>query len=382
MKRLAVVVGLVLGLSVLAGCADKARSDKGGGATPVVEGIETAEVEYSYVKDLYETAGTVRAVRRSSVSARVMGVVRTIHVKEGQRVRKGDVLVEISSPDIEAKARAAGKAVEEAEKVLDMAIEEKRLADATFERFRGLYDGKAVSGQEFDEVKARKELALLRYEQALKGLERAKAMSDEALSFLEYTFVRSPIDGTVAQKRIDVGSMATPGTPLLIVEGREYLVEVPVDESMTGRIREGVDVLLSIDSLGVKADGKVSTVVRQVDPVTRTFTVKIRPGGEIEGLRGGLFARAAFPMAERPRLLVPAGAVVKRGQLRGVYVVDGDGMVSLRFVSLGRVRGDKVEILSGLATGERIVVSGTERVVGGGLTAQRQGRPLGSAVTD
>ncbi|VAX32890.1 Membrane fusion protein of RND family multidrug efflux pump, partial [hydrothermal vent metagenome] len=239
-----------------------------------------------------------------------------------------------------------------------------------FERFKGLYEGKAVSEQEFDEMKTKKRLAVLRYEQALQELGRAKAMLGEAESFLGYTVIRSPFRGVVAEKNIDIGSMTTPGMPLFIVEGGGYLVETPVSEGMINRIEEGKTVELTIDSLGIKTTGRVTTLVRQVDPATRTFMVKVQPVNRSNGFRGGLFVRVGFPLKERALLLVPNKSIVKRGQMRGIYVVDDKGVINLRFVRTGKEVDGRVEILSGLNEGERIVVSGTAMAVDGGRIAQ------------
>ncbi len=336
----------------------------------MVKGLGIVEVKPSLVKDSYDTAGTLRAVNTATVSAKIMGVVKAIHAREGQKVRKGDILLEISAPDINAKVKAASEAVEAAAQTVSMAREQKRLAEATFERFKGLYEGKAVSGQEFDEMKTRKRLAVLGYEQSLKGLGRAKAMLREAESFLGYTVIRSPLDGVAAEKMIDTGSMTTPGKPLFIVENGGYLVETPVSEGMINRIEEGETVEVTIDSLGIKTTGRVTTLVRQVDPATRTFTVKVRPDNSSKDFRGGLFARVAFPLKDREILLVPKVSVVKKGQMQGIYVVDDKGIINLRFIRTGREVDGRVEILSGLNKGERIVVSGTATAVDGGRIPQ------------
>ncbi|NOY39070.1 MAG: efflux RND transporter periplasmic adaptor subunit, partial [Nitrospirae bacterium] len=261
MKRLIIITGIVLGLSVLAGCSNRVETDGQMAERPVVKGLEIVEIKSSLVKDSYDTTGTLRAVNTSTVSAKIMGVVKAIHAREGQNVKKGDILLEISAPDINAKVMAASEAVKAAAQMVKMAREDRRLAETTFERFKGLYEGKAVSEQEFDEMKTKKRLAVLRYEQALQGLGRAKAMLKEAESFLGYTVIRSPFDGVVAEKNIDIGSMTAPGMPLFIVEGGGYLVETPVSEGMLNSIAEGETVEVTIDSLGIKTTGRVTTIV-------------------------------------------------------------------------------------------------------------------------
>jgi multidrug efflux system membrane fusion protein len=119
-----------------------------------------------------------------------------------------------------------------------------------------------------------------------------------------------------------------------------------------------------IDALARSFDGRVAEIIPAADPTTRTVTVKLDLAGA-SGLRSGLFGRAWFPADERVGLRVAASALMVRGQLVGVYVVDAQGVARLRLVTAGERRAGRVEILSGLAAGERIVVEGVERVSDG-----------------
>ena len=131
-----------------------------------------------------------------------------------------------------------------------------------------------------------------------------------------------------------------------------------------GWVRLGQSVPVTLDSIGRALDGRVVEIVPAADPGSRSVTVKLELPA-LPGLRSGLFGRAGFRGAERLALLVPAAALVERGQLAGVYVVDGQSVARLRLVTAGPRRGDRVEILSGLRAGERIVTQGAERVVDG-----------------
>jgi RND family efflux transporter MFP subunit len=127
------------------------------------------------------------------------------------------------------------------------------------------------------------------------------------------------------------------------------------DESRLGLVRVGERVAVEIDGLNRTVSGRVAEVVPTVDAGTRSFTVKIDLPA-LPGLRSGMFGRAAFAGGARGALLVPQSAVLERGQIRSVYVVQAD-TARLRFVTLGDERGDQREVLSGLTAGERIIVA-------------------------
>jgi RND family efflux transporter MFP subunit len=164
---------------------------------------------------------------------------------------------------------------------------------------------------------------------------------------------------------VEPGDLAVPGQTLLVLDDpRAYRFEAEVGESAVGRVRLRQTVPVVLDALARTLEGRVAEIVPAADPTSRTVTVKVDLPADPE-LRSGLFGRARFPAGERQALLVPGTALVERGQLTGVYVVDTQGIAQLRLVTAGARREDRVEILSGLRAGERIVVEGAERVSDG-----------------
>jgi RND family efflux transporter MFP subunit len=138
-----------------------------------------------------------------------------------------------------------------------------------------------------------------------------------------------------------------------------------VDESKIGAVRLGESVPVVIDSLGDQAiTGKVVQIVPAADPGSRTFTVKIDLPATAQ-MRTGLFGRARFARGQHDAIAVPKSAVLNRGQLQAVYVVGSDQLASLRYVTLGPASADEVEVLSGLQSGDRIVVQAGDRDLGG-----------------
>jgi RND family efflux transporter MFP subunit len=154
--------------------------------------------------------------------------------------------------------------------------------------------------------------------------------------------------------------------PILTLEDtRNYRLEVTVDESDLQLVRIGQSTPANIDALGTaEITGKVFQIVPAADPGSRSFLVKIELPKDSH-LRSGLFGRAHFARGERSALLIPRAAVVERGQLQGIYVLDSEQIAGLHYVTLGRNSGQQVEILSGLEGGEKIIAAPSDRELGG-----------------
>jgi RND family efflux transporter MFP subunit len=165
--------------------------------------------------------------------------------------------------------------------------------------------------------------------------------------------------GLITRKFVDVGDQAAPGVPLLEIEDpREYRLEATVDESQLATIRQGMQATVAVDALGADPlPATVAEIVPAGDPGSRSFVVKLDLP-EDERLRSGMFGKARFPAGEKPAVTVPASALIERGQLSYVFVVGDDSRARLRLVTTGKHYGDRVEVLSGISEGDRIVVDG------------------------
>ncbi|MFZ4629542.1 MAG: efflux RND transporter periplasmic adaptor subunit [Blastocatellia bacterium] len=381
---------LLLALGLLAGGGASCGGEQGSGSgreekPAVVSGVKTEEVVESKIEDRYEASGTVRSKTSSDLSAKVMGVVTAVRVREGERVRAGQVLVEIENQEARAalgKAQAglreAQAGIQEVEQNAQAAQAARRaaeagreLAQATLQRYQGLHERKSVSDQEFDEVKARARVAEAELERANRmvqvvearrtmvtaKIEQARADVAAAEVVAGYARVAAPFAGVVTARHVEVGTLASPGVPLLTVEETgNYRLEVAIDELRMGQISRETPVKVQIDALGLgEMAGQVVEIVPATDPATRTYTVKVTLPIEPR-IRSGMFGRAHFQMGERPAILIPGSAVVRQGQLTGVFVVGEGGRTRLRLVTLGDEREGRREILSGLTPGERLVV--------------------------
>ena len=344
---LAAVVGLT-------GCCNERPH-----ATPspeTIRNVSVLAVQSGTVPDLVEAVGTVRAVHSSDLSSQMMGNIVEIRVREGDRVRRGQVLVVIDDAQPRATLDRATAAVTAARQQLAAADSDLALAESTLKRYQTLYDRKSVSPQEFDEVKAREQSALARRDMAQAAQDQVKAALTQEHASLDYTRIRAPFDGIVTRKKVDTGSLASPGMPILTVEEvRRYRLEVAVNENDLRYVRIGQSVPITIDALdNAELKGKINEIVPAADASTRSFLVKVELPADTR-LRSGLFGRVEFSRGDRPSLVIPRTAVVERGQLQGVFVLDQNKVASLRYVTLGKPSGSTIEVLAGLQSGEFLV---------------------------
>lgn len=359
---------LILTISIfITGCKDEISPGTKDVKRETISGLKIEKVPLSEVDEYYETSGTVAAKRVSAVASRMMGTVTSLQVREGDRVSVGSVLLTVDDSDVVQRVRAANEGYKEAEKGLEAAKENRNLTDITYQRYKKLFDEKVLSGQELDQIETQKKVAEIDYQRAQSSVERAKAGLNEAKVYHGFTRITSPVNGIVAEKKTEVGSMAVPGVPLLTVEDNSsYRIEINGDESLIGKIRTGMGATVSIESINKVINGKITDVVPSVDPMSRSFIVKIAIRGD--GLRNGLYGKVSIPIGRKEAILVPKGAVLEKGQLTGVFTVDGNSVVKYRLVRTGRLYGDKVEIISGLNPDEQVVVEGAEKAVDGGLS--------------
>ncbi len=328
----------------------------------LVEGITTGAVE-KLPETLSPYTGQIVAKDRVEISTRIMGKVKQVFVREGDSVKTGQILLSIDAEDIQAQVEAVQQQVAQAEQALRSATANYEAVKKTFERYSALLKEGAITQQEFDQVKAQFEAAKAQVEQAKAGIRAAQSQRQAVASNLKYASITSPVGGYVVQKMVDPGDLAVPGHPLLVVEAPPYLFEAFLPERFMGRVKVGQEYYVNVSGLESPLKGKVVEVSQSLDPATRTFRVKLKLEGG-EGLRSGMYASMLIP-EKVDVLIVPESAIVRRFDFTGVWVVRPDNTLELRFVKLGERRGDKVEVLSGLKEGERIVIQGIEKACEG-----------------
>ncbi|MBW1982348.1 MAG: efflux RND transporter periplasmic adaptor subunit [Deltaproteobacteria bacterium] len=362
------------------GCSDKIEPGTAEVQHPLVTGVQIATVRLESQPVIYNAVGTVRAGITSSLAAEVMGTVKAVEVREGDQVKAGGILIRLDQRQARAQLREVRATLSEAEQALraafsarDQARSTAQLAAATYHRYQSLKQEESVSAQEFDEVEAR-------YLEARAARERAEAMASAAASRvrqaraavaaarvrLNYTLIKAPHDGIITGKFVDEGDLAIPGRTLLTLETTHgYHLDLVVPERYIEQVHLGQMVSAAIPALSLTGlAGTVSTIVPAADPDSRSFLIKVAlpPGA---ALRSGMFARVNIPLGQQLQIRVPRSAIIRQGQLTGIYLVDGDNVVHFRLLRLGRVYPEVVEVLSGLQQGERYVVEVIPSLVDG-----------------
>ena len=327
-----------------------------------VTGVAVITVQSATAPDWIEAIGTVRAAQSAQIAAQTSGSVTEIGAHEGDRVQSGQSLATIDDTQQRAAVSQAEAMLAAAQREAAAAESDFALAEATQKRYQQLFDKRSVSPQEFDEVKARFQAAEAHRDMARAGEAQAGAVLTQARTSLGYTQVRAPFDGVVTERKIDAGALASPGLPLFTLEDTQhYRLEVTVDEGDIRLVHAGESVPVLLDALGSSTlRGKVALIVPAADSASRSFVVKVEIPPDAR-VRSGLFGRARFPRGARTALFVPQSSILQRGQLRGVFTIDANRVAQLRYVTLGSASGDRVEVLSGLQGGEKLIAAPGDR---------------------
>lgn len=307
-------------------------------ATVLVQPVEAAREQ---VWD-----GVVEAVDDTTIAAQTNARVLELPHDVGDRVAKGDVLVRFT--DVEQQSGRRG-----AEAAVASARAESRDAEANWKRVDEIVRRGLMARAELDTATARRDAARAALVAAEAGLRSAGQQAD-------YTVVRAPFDGVVTRRFVNVGEAVQSGPPtpqpLIAIASLDALrVDVVVPQSAVDAIRDlhAASVLPGVGDAGRIAAQRV-TVFPYADPASHTFRVRVELPAGTAGLYPGMTVKVAFAVGKAKRLLVPVSALLQRGEMSGLYVVGADRSVLLRQVRLGHRYGDDVEVLAGLAAGERI----------------------------
>ncbi len=339
----------VLVAAGLAACDSEEAAPDGEPLSPVdvqVTGAATAATGRS-------VAATVEAASTAGIATRTSGTVERVTVDVGSRVSRGDTLVALDGEDVRARISRAEAAL--------------RKAEAYYGRIRSLAADGAATEQELDDARA--------------SLEQARAALEEARAQRSYVVLKAPFDGGVTRRSVDPGDLASPGRPVLdLVETGSVKIVADLPAELAPEVESGTRVTAVDPASGRTAAAEIVRVSPAVDASTRQFRVeaRFREGGTGGlALSPGRFVRLRLPGFAPPSVWVPEDAVVRRGQLAGVFVLSADTL-RLRWIRTGERREGGVEALAGLSPGDRVVRSPAPRLADGtpaGDVARRSWTP-------
>ena len=371
-KRIRSVLIIATAAGFLAACSsnEKHLAEPG----PLVSGVQTEIVHLESAPQIYQAVGVIRSASTAILAAQLAGTVREVRVQAGDRVKRGQLLAVLDDRSARAQVQGAEAGVNETiqgEAEVDQAVKaataDRQFAEATLNRYKALLAKNSLSRQEFDGAEARYQSALAnersmeaKKQQVMARRQQARSQQDSAQTYLSYSRIVAPIDGIVTAKSVDAGTVVMPGTPVLTVEDTaRYRLEASLPEEYLPNARTGDTV--SVTTQQAQFEGRISEIVPEADITSHTFLVKIDLPHECS-CRSGEYGQASFPIGEAKRLAVPSSAVLDHGELQGVFVVDADSKVEYRLVKTGKTFGNRVEILSGLAVGEKVAVSQLDRL--------------------
>lgn len=336
LHRAALPVAVALSL-LLAGCGD---DDAPPAASTATSGLETLEVGAETGPSELRVDGLVEAVNQATLSAQTAGRVAEVKVEVDDHVARGDVLVRL-------RATEQVSGLEQARAALAAATAREAQARAQYDRIHDMYERKVVARATYDEALAGRETAAAQ-------LAAARAAVESAREGVAYTEVRAPYAGVVTARSVHAGEAVAPGVPLVSVAALDRLrvvADVPQGAAAALRAKPEATVYVGDD----RVIATHVTLYPAAEPGSGTFRARVDLPDDT-GLAPGMYAKVGFVTGEASRLLVPRAAVVERSELRAVYVVRPDGRVALRQVRLGRPAGDRVEVIAGLARGEKVAL--------------------------
>jgi len=313
-------------LAALAGCTRESPPRMPPSA-PTRE-VRVATVDRSPQPIVMEVVGTVRSVHEATIAPLIAGTVIEVRVGLGSAVRAGQVLVRLSAREIDAR------------------LEQSRAVSTRAARDRD----RALS------LKQQGVITDAQYDAALAEWNVARARDAEASAVVDRTVVRAPFAGVITAKLANVGEAALPGRPLLTMEspaGKRFEAMIP--ETAGGALREGQLLPVRIEGFDRALEGRIAQIQPASDDATRARLVKIDLP-PAPGLRSGEFGRVLLASGRAVEVTIPSEAVVHRGQLETVFIVDS-GVARLRLVRCGPERDGRVQVSSGLSGGETVALA-------------------------
>jgi membrane fusion protein (multidrug efflux system) len=302
--------------------------------------VMLAPVRAQRVSQKLEALGNARANESVDISTKISNIVTGVTFRDGERVKRGQILVQLDNAQARADVAAAQAAVTESESI--------------YNRSRELLNTQALSKSSFDQLEA--------------TLKANRARLAAAAARLEDTVIRAPFSGRVGLRRVSVGTLISPGDVITTLDDTSVIkLDFSVPENFLASLREGLSIRASAPAYpGRSFAGSVASIDSRVDMNTRSVTVRALLANEDGALKPGMFLNVALANDEREALVIPEEALSPEAEHQYVYVVV-DGKVSRREVRIGGRQPGTVEIIAGLSAGERVVVEGTQKVRDGAI---------------
>ena len=311
---------------------------------PKLGGRTVVTAERTSSPETVTAVGSVQPRRKTDVASQLLASIREVNARPGDKVTAGKVLVALDDRELLAQQREATASLAAA----DADLVTRR---AEYQRTKASYDRGGVSAEELNKTEGAFRVAETQVRRAKETIGRIEIL-------ITYTRISASTDGLVSERFAEPGDLSTPGKPILSVyDPSDLELQVSVPENLSVGLGVGQTLDVRIDALNLATTARVREVVPQAQQASRSVLVKLGlPQSVSNPILPGMFGRALIPAGRAERVWLPEAAVQKHGQLDLVDVVGEDGTLARRFTRVGREVGGKVEILSGLAAGERVAL--------------------------
>lgn len=361
LSRILLVVFLLTIIAGIAGCGKKEAVQE-----ESLVPVETVQARTADLAHTLNTSGEIVADMEAAVAPKVSGRVTAVRVRVGDRVAKGQALIELDATDSLNGVAQAEAGVGIAEANFDNA--EQSLADAqlNYERSKTLFEAEAISQSQMEQAESGLKNAQAGLKLAEEQLKQAQSTLNNARESLHNFNVTSPMSGLVASVNVETGEMASPQAPVVtVVQLDTVRVKVSLSENFIGSIKPGIEVPVTINALGKTYTGTVTSVGPKADSVTRAFPVEIKLDNKQGEIKSGMVADLILSTGtSKGAVAVPVDAVMEREGQFTVFVVE-EGKVREVSVKVGVSADQLTEIKEGIKEGQEVIVKGNRLVADG-----------------
>jgi RND family efflux transporter MFP subunit len=347
---------LSIGFASLVSCSSNEKAKETEISAPVK--VEIAKASSSSENGV-SASGQIEASETANISTRVMGYILKINAKVGDQVKSGQVLVSLNNEDMSAKKAQAEAMMAEANANLQNAQKD-------YTRFTALYKQQSASAKELDNV-------TLQYNSAKARLEAAKQMRNEVSAMMNYTTIVAPFSGIITQKLADEGSLANPGMPILILEkSGNFQISATIPESEISKVKLNDLVSVNVKSTGKEFKSKITEMSPSSQSSGGQYLIKVSVPEEVKkdlyaGMYVNIFVKTKGSTVQNSEdvILIPQSAIVKKDQLAGLFTISQNKTALLRWVRLGKVYGNSVEVISGIDKDETYILHADGKLFNG-----------------
>ena len=352
----AAAAGCALVAVLASGLFRRSAEEEGGVGIPVAVSV----VRKGSITDELSLTGNIEAASDVDLYSKVSGRLEELKKDAGDEVKEGEVVARIDDQDLEARLNQARAEVDVARAELKKAGADLHREKRARDRVLRLFESGVESEDLFDKADTAYKSALAAYELGESNVWNREAHLEQDRILLNETTIESPVNGFVAKKYVDTGSMIAATTPILKVVNIDTVdVVVSVPEVKLSAVKVGSPAAIRVDAYPLEDfSGKIVRISPWVDLKTRSSAVEVAIANPAHHLKPGMFARVTLEIEQREDVpLIPKDAVLLVGGNTAVFVVEG-GAARSRKVRTGMERGNVVEVLEGLEGGERLIVRG------------------------